>query len=35
LAEPAQPRDEEIADLKAQLEIMRRQLDDIATRKQS
>ena len=28
-------RDEEIADLKAQLEIMRRQLDDIATRKQS
>jgi polyhydroxyalkanoate synthesis repressor PhaR len=35
MAEPAQPRDEEIADLKAQLEIMRRQLDDIATRKQS
>jgi polyhydroxyalkanoate synthesis repressor PhaR len=34
MAEP-QERDEEIADLKAQLEIMRRQLDDIANRKQS
>jgi hypothetical protein len=32
---PVEGRDEEIADLKAQLEIMRRQLDDIANRKQS
>jgi polyhydroxyalkanoate synthesis repressor PhaR len=32
---PLEGRDEEIADLKAQLEIMRRQLDDLANRKQS